>query len=77
MAVADPHVCYQLGLLLSVVFIGAAPRFVSSFVPGPVTGVSIRYVRTLSFGACLGSMVETSVAIGTKKSCFWLARDLQ
>ncbi|GAA5944940.1 hypothetical protein JCM10213_001822 [Rhodosporidiobolus nylandii] len=55
-----------LGFLLSLAFIGAAESFVANFVPGPVRDVSVQYVRVLSFGSCLGSTVETAVALGTR-----------
>ncbi|KAJ6787768.1 hypothetical protein PWT90_06454 [Aphanocladium album] len=54
-----------LGLLMSVVFLAAAPLFAQSFVPGQVRDVSVTYVRIGSFTA-LSSAVEVAVASATR-----------
>ncbi|KAL8284029.1 hypothetical protein RQP46_005142 [Phenoliferia psychrophenolica] len=55
-----------LGLVLSLIFLGAAPTFVGNFVPGPVKQVSVQYVRIGAFGNCLASTLETAVSLGMR-----------
>lgn len=54
-----------LGLIMSVVFVGAAERFAGSFVPVEVRAASLTYVRISAFSA-LSSAVETAVATSTR-----------
>ncbi|KAL7803565.1 hypothetical protein V8C44DRAFT_361913 [Trichoderma aethiopicum] len=54
-----------VGLLLSVVFLAAAPAFAASFVPREVRRASLTYVRITSFTVLSGA-VETAVASATR-----------
>ncbi|KAF1991697.1 hypothetical protein K402DRAFT_409807 [Aulographum hederae CBS 113979] len=54
-----------LGLLLSIVFLTAAPKFAQAFVPAEARELSLRYVRISAFSA-LASSVETAVSTSTR-----------
>ncbi|CAI6341333.1 unnamed protein product [Periconia digitata] len=54
-----------LGVLLSLVFLGAAERFAASFVPVEVRGMSVSYVRITAF-TTFASAVETAIASCTR-----------
>lgn len=54
-----------LGLVLSIIFLGAASSFANSFVPAEVREASLTYVRIISF-TVLGGAVETAVASATR-----------
>ncbi|KAL7798573.1 hypothetical protein V8C37DRAFT_417903 [Trichoderma ceciliae] len=54
-----------LGLILSIIFLGAAPRFADSFVPQEVRAASLTYVRITSFTVLSGA-IETAVASATR-----------
>ncbi|KJA18959.1 hypothetical protein HYPSUDRAFT_190332 [Hypholoma sublateritium FD-334 SS-4] len=54
-----------LGLLLSVIFLFAAPGFVGAFVPGEVRATSVKYIRILAFDS-LASTLNTAVSLGTR-----------
>ncbi|OTA07469.1 NACHT domain WD40 repeat-containing protein [Trichoderma parareesei] len=54
-----------VGLLLSIVFLAAAPKFAESFVPQEVREASLTYVRITSFTVLSGA-VETAVASATR-----------
>ncbi|KAH0494024.1 hypothetical protein TgHK011_000660 [Trichoderma gracile] len=54
-----------VGLLLSIAFLAAAPRFAESFVPREVRAASLTYVRITSFTVLSGA-VETAVASATR-----------
>ena len=54
-----------LGLIMSVVFVGAAHQFANAFVPEEVRGASLTYVRISAFSA-LSSTIEVAVAAGTR-----------
>lgn len=54
-----------LGLILSLVFDGAAPQFADAFVPELVRDASLTYVRISAFGA-LSSALQTAVAASTR-----------
>ena len=53
------------GLILSIVFLGAASAFADSFVPVEVRNASLTYVRIASF-TVLGGTIETAVAAATR-----------
>ena len=53
------------GLLLSVIFLFAAPGFVGAFVPGEVRATSVKYLRILAFDS-LASTLNTAVSLGTR-----------
>lgn len=55
----------MLGLLLSVIFLFAAPGFVGAFVPGEVRATSVKYLRILAFDS-LASTLNTAVSLGTR-----------
>lgn len=54
-----------LGFILSIIFLGAAPRFADSFVPEEVRAASLTYVRITSFTVLSGA-IETAVASATR-----------
>ncbi|RGP71708.1 hypothetical protein FLONG3_7012 [Fusarium longipes] len=54
-----------IGLLLSIVFLGAATSFSKSFVPIEVRDVSLTYVRITSFTVFAGAL-ETAVSTSTR-----------
>ena len=54
-----------LGLILSLVFLGAAREFAAAFVPVEIRAASLTYVRIAGFSA-LSSTVETAVANATR-----------
>ncbi|KAG9056210.1 hypothetical protein FS842_011387 [Serendipita sp. 407] len=54
-----------LGLLLSIVFLGAATHLAAAFVPEAVRNASLEYVRLSSFSA-LASATEYSVSLATR-----------
>lgn len=54
-----------LGLVMSIVFIGAAKQFAAGFVPVEVRAASLTYVRISAFSA-LSSAIETAVATSTR-----------
>ncbi|KAK5995645.1 hypothetical protein PT974_04061 [Cladobotryum mycophilum] len=54
-----------VGVILSVVFLGAASTFADSFVPAEVRAASLTYVRIISF-TVLGGTIETAVASATR-----------
>ncbi|KAM0260395.1 hypothetical protein ACHAQJ_002797 [Trichoderma viride] len=54
-----------LGLILSIIFLGAAPKFADSFVPEEVRAASLTYVRITSFTVLSGT-IETAVASATR-----------
>lgn len=54
-----------LGLIMSLVFVGAAVEFAGVFVPVEVRAASLTYVRISAFSA-LSSALETSVAACTR-----------
>ncbi|KAL9047502.1 MAG: hypothetical protein Q9206_006723 [Seirophora lacunosa] len=54
-----------LGLLMSLIFVGAAHAFAQGFVPQASRGASITYVRLSAFVA-LSSAIETAVANATR-----------
>lgn len=54
-----------LGLVMSLVFLGAAKPFANAFVPSEVRDKSITYVRITAFTA-LASAVEAAVATSTR-----------
>ncbi|KAF3071870.1 putative NADP-dependent mannitol dehydrogenase [Trichoderma lentiforme] len=54
-----------VGFLLSVIFLGAAPKFADSFVPEEVRAASLTYVRITSFTVLSGA-IETAVASATR-----------
>ena len=54
-----------LGLLMSVVFVGAAHNVAAVFVPAKIREASLTYVRIAAFSA-LSSAVETAVAAATR-----------
>jgi Na+-driven multidrug efflux pump len=53
------------GLVLSIVFLGAASAFADSFVPSEVRDASLTYVRISSFTVLAGT-IETAVAAATR-----------
>lgn len=53
------------GLILSLVFVGAAPELAAAFVPKSVRDASIGYVRISAFSA-LTSATETAVSLATR-----------
>ncbi|KAG9006875.1 hypothetical protein FRB94_000286 [Tulasnella sp. JGI-2019a] len=53
------------GLLLSLVFVAAAPKLAAAFVPESVRAASIGYVRISAFSA-LTSATETAVSLATR-----------
>ena len=54
-----------LGLLMSIIFVSAARRFASTFVPREVCAVSITYVRISAFSA-LSAGIEIAVSNATR-----------
>ena len=54
-----------LGLVMSLILLGAAEAFARSFVPASVRDVSITYVRISGFSA-LSSSLETSISSATR-----------
>lgn len=54
-----------LGFIISIVFLGAAPKFADSFVPEEVRAASLTYVRITSFTVLSGA-IETAVASATR-----------
>ncbi|CEL11978.1 hypothetical protein ASPCAL15072 [Aspergillus calidoustus] len=54
-----------LGLLMSIVFVGAAQQFSSTFVPHDVREASIIYIRISAFSA-LSSAIELAVSNATR-----------
>ncbi|KAE8352396.1 hypothetical protein BDV28DRAFT_157915 [Aspergillus coremiiformis] len=54
-----------LGLIMSVVFVGAAKGIASVFVPQDVRNASIKYVRIIGFSA-LSSAIEVAVSNATR-----------
>ncbi|KAF4450204.1 hypothetical protein F53441_6638 [Fusarium austroafricanum] len=54
-----------IGLILSVIFLGAATSFANSFVPSEVRHASLTYVRIASFTVFSGAL-ETAVATSTR-----------
>ncbi|KAL2783309.1 hypothetical protein BJX66DRAFT_132182 [Aspergillus keveii] len=54
-----------LGLLMSIVFVGAARQFSAAFVPHDVREASITYVRISAFSA-LSSAIEVAVSNATR-----------
>ena len=54
-----------VGLILSIIILGAARDFAESFVPSSVLDASITYVRISSFSA-LSSALETSISSATR-----------
>ncbi|GBF61951.1 hypothetical protein TMEN_4472 [Trichophyton mentagrophytes] len=54
-----------MGFIMSVVFVSAAHRFASAFVPLETRGASIAYVRISAFSA-LSSALEVSVSNATR-----------
>ncbi|KAF4957776.1 hypothetical protein FSARC_11185 [Fusarium sarcochroum] len=54
-----------IGLILSVIFLGAASEFAKSFVPAEVRDVSLTYVRIASFTVFSGAL-ETAVSSATR-----------
>jgi Na+-driven multidrug efflux pump len=54
-----------LGLLMSIIFVGAARQFSSTFVPHDVREASITYIRISAFSA-LSSAVEVAVSNATR-----------
>lgn len=54
-----------LGLIMSIVFVGAAKQFASGFVPIEVRAASLTYVRISAFSA-LSSAIETAVSTSTR-----------
>ncbi|KAL7961537.1 hypothetical protein V8C34DRAFT_327549 [Trichoderma compactum] len=54
-----------VGFLLSIIFLGAAPKFADSFVPEEVRAASLTYVRITSFTVLSGA-IETAVASATR-----------
>ncbi|KAB8349788.1 hypothetical protein FH972_023802 [Carpinus fangiana] len=67
LGLANTLILFQsaLGLILSLVFLGAAETFASAFVPVEVRAASITYVRIIAFSA-LTSTLEASVASATR-----------
>lgn len=55
----------SLGLLMSIIFAGAARQFSSAFVPHDVREASITYIRISAFSA-LSSAVEVAVSNATR-----------
>ncbi|KAF9053440.1 hypothetical protein BJ165DRAFT_1447523 [Panaeolus papilionaceus] len=53
------------GIVLSIIFLFAAPGFVGAFVPGQVRDTSVKYLRILAFDA-LASTVNSAVGLGTR-----------
>ncbi|KAG8685761.1 hypothetical protein FRC08_012926 [Ceratobasidium sp. 394] len=53
------------GLIMSVVFVGAAPKLASAFVPVEVREASLGYVRISAWSA-LTSATETAVSLATR-----------
>ncbi|KAG8769980.1 hypothetical protein FRC12_004594 [Ceratobasidium sp. 428] len=53
------------GLIMSVVFVGAAPKLAAAFVPAEVRDASIGYVRISAWSA-LTSATETAVSLATR-----------
>lgn len=54
-----------LGLILSVIFVGAAPQFANAFVPETVREASLTYVRISAFST-FSSAIQTAVAACTR-----------
>ena len=54
-----------LGLIMSIGFVIAAPRFAQSFVPIEVRAASVKYVRISAFSA-LSSSIEVAVSTSTR-----------
>ena len=54
-----------LGLIMSIVFAGAAKQVTSVFVPENIRAASVTYVRIAAFSA-LSSTIETAVAAATR-----------
>ncbi|OCL12908.1 hypothetical protein AOQ84DRAFT_372658, partial [Glonium stellatum] len=54
-----------MGLLMTVIFVGAAPAFAASFVPADVRASSLAYVR-VSAPVALSSAVQVAVAACTR-----------
>lgn len=54
-----------VGLILSIIFVGAASSFAKSFVPVEVRAVSLTYVRIASFTVLSGT-IETAVETSTR-----------
>lgn len=54
-----------LGLIMSIIFIGAARQFANTFVPEEVRGASVDYIRIAAFSA-LSSTIEKAVAAATR-----------
>ncbi|UKZ80831.1 hypothetical protein TrVFT333_008596 [Trichoderma virens FT-333] len=54
-----------VGFVLSIIFLGAAPKFADSFVPEEVRAASLTYVRITSFTVLSGA-IETAVASATR-----------
>lgn len=54
-----------LGLILSIIFLFAAPGFVAAYVPGQVRATSVKYLRILAFDS-LASTLNTAVSLGTR-----------
>ncbi|EHK24788.1 uncharacterized protein TRIVIDRAFT_61552 [Trichoderma virens Gv29-8] len=54
-----------VGSVLSIIFLGAAPKFADSFVPEEVRAASLTYVRITSFTVLSGA-IETAVASATR-----------
>lgn len=55
----------MLGLIMSIVFAGAARQFANAFVPEETRAVSVDYVRIAAFSA-LSSTIETAVSASTR-----------
>lgn len=53
------------GLVMSIVFVGAATQFTSAFVPGDVRAASVKYVQVAAFTS-LTSATDTAVSIATR-----------
>ncbi|CAA7260441.1 unnamed protein product [Cyclocybe aegerita] len=53
------------GLILSIIFLFAAPGFVGAYVPGPTRATSVKYIRILAFDS-LASTLNTAVSLGTR-----------
>jgi hypothetical protein len=60
-------VAFQMaaGLVMSLVFVGCAPKLAAAFVPESVRAASIGYVRISAFSA-LTSATETAVSLATR-----------
>lgn len=60
-------VAFQLvaGLVMSLVFVGAAERFTAAFVPGDVRAASVAYVRIVAFTSLTGAS-DAAVSAATR-----------